>query len=180
MAEQLANRDAGRKVPIGVVRPVSRYWMIECDFALPNQLKNRDSREHLVHGTQAELGVDGVSNLPGVVGHTPGLSEENLAVVGNEDRPREGVRSTHRLHVFPDSGGKILVAGSSSIRALWRRNWMAHHASDHWRVRCCKVQGRFGKASPAFFHEDHDVCPGIFLDLEDRHSSGHLPQPQVT
>jgi hypothetical protein len=24
------------------------------------------------------------------------------------------------------------------------------------------------------------VCPGIFLDLEDRHSSGHLPQPQVT
>jgi hypothetical protein len=58
-------------------------------------LEYRDRGEHLVHGTQAELSFGRISYLPDVIGHAPSLIENNLAVVRDEDRTREGIRSTH-------------------------------------------------------------------------------------
>src|ERR1700730_13233583 len=117
MTQQLANGHTGSKVPVGVVGPVGCDRLIERELSLSYELKNRDRGEHLVHGTQAELGVSGITYLPLAFSHTPGLVENNLAVMRDEDRSRERIRFTRLCDMLLHSLCQVLIARSGMTRA---------------------------------------------------------------
>ena len=136
MAEQLAYGHASGEVVIGVVGPVRSDGFVE-ERACPAGTSWRiaSGGKHLIHGAEAELGVDAVGNLLRGVGEPPCLFEDDIVFVREEAGTGKGVVSVERGDALADFSGDVVIVCGGWIGSRGRGNGMAHHASRHfWRV----------------------------------------------
>jgi hypothetical protein len=56
---------------IGIIRPVFGDRHFEGQFALTYKLKDGNRGEHLIHGSDLELGLRSIAHIPGDIGISP-------------------------------------------------------------------------------------------------------------
>src|SRR5262249_53327227 len=102
--QQLMDCDLPGDFFIRIVGQVLDKRVLEGQLALLSELSDRDGREHFVHGTEVELGVQLIADVEGPAGKAACLGKKWLAVMCEHYRAGKQVGGDHfvkeRLDAF--------------------------------------------------------------------------------
>ena len=104
MTEQLAYRDFRAGVP-AIVREIVGEVALELDGAFRHLLHDQHGSKLLGDRAEPKLYVRSIENIPFAIGETVALLENDLIVIGDQDRTRERAALCVLRYQFVDFGG---------------------------------------------------------------------------
>ncbi len=180
VGEQILDGDLCGDVLVRIVGEEFAERIVERELALLCELKNGDGGEHLVHGADAETGIEGVGGLVLAVGETVGLGKDWLALAGEENIAGEGSGGRVFLEFCLEGGDQLGLAevGRGIRRA---RNGADSQRGNGVRLGGIDLEGQAGElVGVAFLHEGDELCRrGGVLNLAQIEAAGAVAEVHV-